>query len=192
MYQVFNIKKGCYYAILDLNWLAQQEKLELKRDIEKKGKVFLVEKLLDNRNIIHDVNGKPHLEDQSVFVSFSHSHGKMVMMVNEYEHTGIDIELVRDKVKKIQHKFLNEKELVCAANHTEKILVYWGAKEALYKVEGKKEVEFIRNIQIEDFEYQEKGIITGYILTGNLKKKYKLQYQKIEDYILVLVLEEIY
>lgn len=191
MYQVFNIKKGCYYAILDLNWIAQHEKLEQKRDVEKKGKAFLVKKLLDNRNIIYDDNGKPHLEDQSVFVSFSHSHGKMVMIVNEYGHTGIDIEFIRDKVKKIQHKFLNQKELECAANHVEKLLVYWGAKEALYKVEGKKEVEFIKNIEIEDFEYHEKGIITGYILNDNLKKKYKLQYQKLEDYILVLVLEEI-
>jgi 4'-phosphopantetheinyl transferase len=44
----------------------------------------------------------------SKHISISHSHDKLAIIVNEKEATGIDIELIRDKVLKIKHKFLSQ------------------------------------------------------------------------------------
>ena len=87
---------------------------------------------------------------------------KLAIIINISENTGIDIELVRDKVLKIQHKFLNKKELLFAKDNVEKLITIWAAKEAMYKVYGLKELDFITNLFVEDFD--------GAIIFGKIEK----------------------
>jgi len=86
---------------------------------------------------------------------------------------------------------MNPKELnsLRENNHIEQLYVYWGAKEALYKLYGKRALHFKENLLIEPFEYKGKGVINGCISIGKMKETYSLHYEKISDYMLVYVLE---
>lgn len=162
------------------------ENLSAKREIETKGKEYLAKHLLgDNCIIAYDDKGKPYLSCDSRHISISHSHDKLAIIVNEKESTGIDIELIRDKVLKIKHKFLTNEELLEANDDVEKLLIYWAAKETLYKIYGLKEVDFIAHLFVKPFTKHNLGTIIGEINLPNFKETFGLNYQIIEDYVLV-------
>jgi phosphopantetheinyl transferase len=166
--------------------------LSEKRGIEKGGTLFLLEKLMAKPvNLCYTTEGKPYLENESSHISISHSHNKLVIVLNSESETGVDIELIRDKVLKIKHKFLTAAELIDAGEDVEKLIIYWACKEALYKLYGKKEVDFIAHLYIHPFEKNASGSLTGEINLTSFRKKIKLHYEKIEDYMLVYTLNEI-
>ncbi len=192
MISVFNIKEGLVIGLLQLNKFAEVNNLNQKREIETKGKQYLINHLLNKEiEIQYDENGKPYLLNEYKHISITHSHDKIAIIINDFEKTGIDIELVRDKVLKIKHKFLAESELINAENDPEKLLIYWGAKESLYKIYGLKEVDFIKNLYINAFIKNHSGTIVGNINMTNFNKSYELAYLKIEEYMLVYSLKEI-
>lgn len=179
-------------GLLKLNDFAEANLLCQKRDIETKGKQYLINNLLKKEvEISYDINGKPYLSNDLRHISITHSHDKIAIIINDEEETGIDIELIRDKVLKIKHKFLAENELLNAENDPEKLLIYWGAKESLYKIYGLKEVDFIKNLYIEPFIKNNSGTIVGNIKMPNFNKSFELTYFKIEEYMLVYALKEI-
>ena len=152
MIQVFNIQNGLLFGILNLNEFYSEQNLISKREIETLGKNYLLAHLTNpTTQLVYDDKGKPYLANDSRHISISHSHDKLVIIINETEETGIDIELIRAKVIKIKHKFLSEIELIDASNDVEKLLIYWAAKETLYKIYGLKEVDFIKNLHLESF-----------------------------------------
>ena len=102
------------------------------------------------------------------------------------------IEKINPKIERIRSRFLSDQELGEKQEYSlEKLHVYWGAKEALYKFWGKKELSFKENIFIDPFEFEDAGTIKGRIKKGGYIKYFTLSYEKIQDYILVYVLEEI-
>ena len=122
MIEVFNIQEGIFFGILDLKAFSQQHPNVSKRDIETLGKNYLLTHLTsETAQLIYDDKGKPHLANDSRHISISHSHDRLVIIINEKEETGIDIELLREKVLKIKHKFLSVSELVDANDDVEKL-----------------------------------------------------------------------
>lgn len=192
MIEVFNIKKGLFFGILDLEAFSLERGLSAKRDIETQGKLYLLGQLLDNEAIglIYDEKGKPHLANDTRHISLSHSHDKLAMIINEREPTGIDIELIRDKVLRIRHKFLSAPELAETGDDVEKLLIYWAAKETLYKIYGLKEVDFVTHLFVRPFQKHHLGTIIGEINLPAFKKSFELNYQSIDHYILVYALSE--
>ena len=192
MIEVFNIQEGLFFGILDLKEFSQQHPDVSKRDIETLGKNFLLAHLTTDRTqLIYDDKGKPHLSNDSRHLSISHSHDRLVIIINEKEETGIDIELLRDKVLKIKHKFLSVSELADANDDVEKLLIYWAAKETLYKIYGLKEVDFIKHLAIEPFMKQTHGKLKGFINLSNFNASFELNYQLVDNYALVYALKKI-
>src|SRR6202008_4298331 len=148
-----------------------------KRDIELKGREHLVKVLLGDVTVCYDDKGKPHLTDRSKHISISHSHDKLAIIANAKEATGIDIELIRDKVLRIRHKYLSENELQDTGSDIEKLLIYWAAKETLYKIYGLKEVDFIANLFISPFPKQKLGTIIGKIMMPDFNEEFELNYE---------------
>jgi 4'-phosphopantetheinyl transferase len=190
--EVFNIKQGLFFGLLNLEEFAMANQLTTKRDIETRGKNHLVKLLLDqNAEIYYDAKGKPHLKGHPAHISISHSHDKLAIIINEMEATGIDIELIRDKVLRIKHKFLSYTELQDANDHVEKLLIYWAAKETLYKIYGLKEVDFIEHLFVKPFTKHNLGTITGEINLPGFKETFQLNYQLLDEYVLVYALNKI-
>jgi 4'-phosphopantetheinyl transferase len=177
-------------GILDLVGFSGIRGLTAKREIERAGTQYVLQQLLNTNDDILDYTSfkKPFLKKRNEHISISHSHGKLAIILNKKQPTGIDIELVRDKVLNIQEKFLSEREMLFARNKVDKLLTIWAAKEAMYKVYGEKEIEFARHLQVENFNGSE---IQGSINMDNFKKKFLLIAENIENYKMVYVLDEI-
>ena len=155
----------------------------------------LTNKLLGKNNvrIRYDRNSKPQINNNPHYISISHTKQYAAVILNKKDHTGIDIELISPRIKKIEHKFMSEQELnsLQPFNHIEQFYVYWSAKESLYKLYGKKKLDFKENLFIEPFKYKSKGIITGKIIKGNKVQPHKLRYEKKDSFMLVYVLNSL-
>lgn len=192
MVKIFNIKNGLFYGILHLPQFAESQQLSTKREIEKKGSNYLLKQLLHkNIELLYSESGKPFLDHSSIHLSISHSHDKLAIIINEHEKTGIDIELIRDKVKTIKSKFLSTDELIDAGDDTEKLLIYWAAKETLYKIHGSNQVEFIKHLFVNPFTKHNLGTLIGKINILGMIEEYELSYQIMEQYVLVYALKKI-
>jgi phosphopantetheinyl transferase (holo-ACP synthase) len=163
-----------------------------KRELERNATSFLLEKLFGKPvDLSYNSEGKPNLYEEKCHISISHSHDKLVIICNTKCDTGVDVELIRDKVLKIKDKFLSGIELEEAKDNVEKLIIYWAAKESLYKVYGLKEVEFAKHLFVHPFTLNAAGILIGEINLESFRKKFNLHYEKLEDYILVYVLNEL-
>ena len=193
MIKVFKIAKGLEIGLLNLKLYASTPiDNNNKRDIERKGAHYLLNYLLNKQtDLIYDENGKPHLANDSRHISISHSYDKLAVIINDYEETGIDIEIIRDKILNIKPKFLIDSELQDAEDDVEKLMIYWGAKECLYKIYGIKTIDYKHNLLIQPFIKQEAGCINGTIHLNNTVKTFEIKYLKIEDYMLVYISKEL-
>lgn len=166
--------------------------ITVKRELEKKATVFLLEKLFNKTvELSYNNDGKPELHLENCHISISHSHDKLAIICNKLVPTGIDIELIRDKVLKIQDKFLSDTEIEHAKNNVEKLILYWGVKEAMFKLYSLKEIVFADHLFVHDFELKNEGLLIAEIRLETFHKKLSLHYEKLEDYMLVYVLEEL-
>lgn len=192
MHHISSIHAHGRLGVLHLPDFAKLMKLEAKRDIEKGGTVYLLEKLFNHPvELCYTDEGKPYLNNKSCHISITHSHDKLAIVVNENSEVGVDIELIRDKVLKIKHKFLSETELNNCKDDVQKLITYWACKEAMYKYYSKKEVDFIEHLYVYPIVEKDKGIAIGEIKIGNFNKKLNLHYEKTDEYMLVYTLDEI-
>lgn len=192
MYIIEKINDQISLGTLDMPAFKVEENTEVKRELERKGIQFLLNRMFegDPVNLMYLPTNKPYLEGRKEHISISHSHDKLVILVNGKENTGVDIELIREKIVNIKHKYLSENELKCFSNDIETLTVLWAAKEALYKVYGLKEVDFIKHLFIEEFKADENNFY-GRIELPNFKKRYLLSKRKEGNYILVYLLSEV-
>lgn len=183
-YKLININKSSILGLFDLRNL----NIENKREKEAEGARFLLSKLLGEQfELAYHDTGKPYLKGRKEEISISHSHDRLAIIVDAEKPTGVDIELIRDKVLNITHKFLSHNELLDIANQPiEKVLVYWAAKETLYKIYSKKNVDFREHLYVSNFEYNELGgEIISSINLSNFEMEIKLKYMKVDEYMLV-------
>lgn len=178
--------------MLDLQGFKDDFKLEEKREIERRGTLFLLKKMLDSQAVELTYNEfkRPYLKDRSEHISISHSHQWLAISVHKTDETGVDVEMIREKVINIKHKFCCDEELEFAQSDIDKLTLLWTCKEALYKVYGKKELEF-KNIKIDPFVVNAQGELKGTIHFAAHLRTYKLMYRKFEGYFLALILDEV-
>jgi 4'-phosphopantetheinyl transferase len=188
--QIRDINVNIKIGILDLALFTQHNKQLPKRLTEKEGTQFLLKSLLGNVdfNLLYTENGKPYLNSGLPHISISHSHDRLAIITNQAAPTGIDIELVRDKVLRIRHKFLNADEAVVCGDDVARLITVWAAKETLYKVDGLKGLDFREHLAV---EFKNNGQIRGVIKREGSVKEYILQPELTDDYALVYVLNEI-
>jgi phosphopantetheinyl transferase len=140
----------------------------------------------------YDEFGKPHLIDEK-HISITHSHHFSAIIVSN-EHVGIDIEMQREKILKIAHKFVNNQEMnrlqsTNSSDFIKKLTVKWGAKEAIFKIKNEKGISFKDHIQVAPFElneHQTQAVLN--ILDVN--QKFKLFFEEIDvNFTLVYAFE---
>ncbi len=192
MIRIKSISEQLRLGILFLPDLQKQHSDLTGRLLEKKGSKLLLEQLLNTQEelLFYDPKGKPFLKDRQEHISISHSHEYLVILLNKTSNTGVDIERIREKVLGIRHKFLSEEELVFCGQDMERHIRLWAAKEAVYKWHGKKELDFKMHLHVpahadaERFEAQLRA-------DGQLFR-FQMGSEKIDNYIIVYLLHEIY
>lgn len=172
--------------------LAEFEKLKGRRRLEWLASRYLVHEMLLSLNyedrvpVLKDEFGKPHIWGTPLHLSFSHSH-EMVAVILAKKATGIDVQFIVPKIEMLAKRFMGAAELCSLQPETrlEHIHIYWGAKEALYKAHGRRELDFRSHIFIEPFDYQPIGLTTGKIVKDEEAWVFEVFYEKIGDYVLV-------
>jgi len=193
LYSIQHISPQLVLGFLDLKAFSEANALLEKREIEKKGALYLASQMLKKPDICisFDNHGKPFLNEYNCRISISHSHQWLLLAIHQTEEVGVDIELVKEKIKGIASRFLNEEEMAGAGSNLNKLTIYWAAKEAIYKAYGKKQIEFKSAIAINDFNLQNTGELNGKLLLADKTRSFKLQYQKHNEYWLVVTKHEI-
>lgn len=106
-----------------------------------------------DHDLYYDAEGKPHLQD-GTFISITHSHHFTGIILSKTKHVGIDIEMQREKILKIAHKFTPIEEYRTLANSDalmRKLTIVWGVKESLYKIYAQPGLSFLQHINVTDF-----------------------------------------
>lgn len=129
-----------------------------KRRIERLAGRFLLKHLQHDfplLNIYSDEHDKPRVDGNNYFFSISHSWPYVAAVVSPYVECGIDIQVWHPRMEALQNKFLNEGERQLFNNDTRLITLAWSVKEAAYKWQGRRGVEFDEHLLIEKFEPRE-------------------------------------
>lgn len=136
--------------------------------------------------IYYDDFGKPYIKNKNYKISISHSKKLVVVSLCKNSEMGIDVEFMSNKIGRVALKFLHKKEIeqIDIENDILKLYLHWCAKEALYKVYGKKQLNFIDDLRIDPIDEQ-KGYFTGNIITDGKKTSYQMQYLDYKGYIIV-------
>lgn len=155
-------------------WLAARWLLHEMSGREIRGKV------------LKDAFGKPYLEDSEWTISLSHSEDRAAVLASA-RAGGVDIQLIDSRISSLAERFMSEKELdgIDPENEIEKVHVYWGAKEALFKLYAEGNVDFRENLYIRSFDYDGSGNLSAKIMMPDMKLECKIYYEKIDNYILV-------
>ncbi|MFC5285362.1 4'-phosphopantetheinyl transferase family protein [Pedobacter alpinus] len=187
--------------VLEAQLQLKEHELKLLRSLSKEKRNLhwlatrvLLRKMLNTQEYIDcqaNENGKPILMNHPHHISLSHSYDYAAVMVSKTKKVGIDIEIIKSKIERVQNKFMNSEELsfIGDEDRIEKLYVCWCAKEALYKLNGEKEISFKDHIHLKSFNYEENGSLIAKIEKQNLKEAYTVNYKKFDNYMLGYVSE---
>jgi phosphopantetheinyl transferase len=126
-----------------------------KRRIERLAGRFLLQYLKADfplHHIMPDEHDKPRIPRNQYYFSISHSYPYIAAMVSNKAECGIDIQVWRDCMEVVQHKFLSEKEQSFFDNNVQLITLAWCVKEAAYKWLGRRGIDFIEQLPIISFK----------------------------------------
>jgi 4'-phosphopantetheinyl transferase len=130
-----------------------------------------------------DDHGKPYLENSDTYISLSHSYDYAAVIIGKGKKVGVDIELIKMKIKSIKHKFLSDVELAQKqiGDNINGLYVSWCAKEAIYKWHGKKGLEFKQHIHIKPFKLKEEGSLNAIVELPEGSQELVVNYFKTKD-----------
>ncbi len=137
-------------------------------------------------DIIYNNERKPFLSDNSFNISISHSKNFTSIILSKKKKVGVDLEYMSHRISSISHKFINENENITTNPDLLRyhLYIHWCAKEALYKICDKQEINFKENLIIESFEPTVYGIVKGYVKTNNLNESFDLNFFRLNNYII--------
>lgn len=129
--------------------------------------------------IFYDIYGKPNIQDGRS-VSVSHTRDYVAVIVTEAQNAGIDLETIRENISLIAHKFTGTEEsrFLEKINSPDALHVLWGIKEVMYKIYGKKELDFRKHIFSGPFKNYAIGEAEGRIRKENTDIRATVQYLK--------------
>lgn len=137
--------------------------------------------------VLYDKHGKPFLKGNISYISVSHSGDYSAVIINKKIPVGIDIEKITPRIEKVYDKFMSGEEIngIPAEGRMEYMYVYWCAKEALYKMHGKGNLDFCKDMVIEPFTYKSIGNLNATLISEQIAGQHLLFYEKMGDYMLV-------
>lgn len=130
-----------------------------------------------------DEHGKPYLPDLDYHISLSHSYDYASVIIGKTKKVGVDIELIKHKIKSIKHKFLTDIELAQkqVGDNIDGLYVCWCAKEAIYKWNGRKGLEFKQDIHVKPFKLRNEGQLKALVNLPEGSQELTVQYFKTKD-----------
>lgn len=137
-------------------------------------------------------SGAPYITGSLSHISISHTKGFVAVAVDDHP-TGIDIEYMSDRVKRIRGKFMSESEerYIDPQNEIEHLLLHWCAKETLFKVIGEEGVDFRKHLHVEPFAYSGSGAFVARESITEAGRSYRFAFNVTPEYVLTYSMGEL-
>lgn len=139
-----------------------------------------------NYTLYKDTVNKPYLIINGKFWHFSitHSGNYAAIAYSKNNAVGIDLEKIDTRIDRVAKKYMNEVEWSYAHSTLHKTII-WSAKESLYKLLGKRDVDFKQHLFIYPFNPAEPtGIICTEIEKDETLLRVNMQYELFDDMVL--------
>lgn len=132
-----------------------------------------------NRNLVigHEPSGKPYVEGYKIGIS--HTKGFVSVILSTSCDVAVDIEYINTRVLRIADRFLREDEKPDIIPDVIPTLLFWCAKETIYKLYSDERLTF-QNIKIMDVE-QGGALCGNNLITG---ESVRIDYTFNKDYVL--------
>lgn len=132
-----------------------------------------------NKNLVigHESSGKPYVEGYKIGIS--HTKGYVSVVLSTSCDVAVDIEYINTRVLRIADRFLREDEKPDIIPDVIPTLLFWCAKETIYKLYSDERLTF-QNIKIMDVE-QGGALCGNNLITG---ENVRIDYTYNNDYVL--------
>ncbi len=177
---------------------SEKEETEFNKFLLKKRQTeYLATRLLlqqlrgEKTEIIYQETGRPQIKNETQNISISHSADLVAIFISN-KLIGIDVEVASRNIDKVVNRFLHPKELEWieqSENPQFLKMLFWCAKEAVYKCTCQPGIQFDTQIFIHPFEYAKTDFFKGKTIIKNRVTKYNLWYFKYENNIVVYCVE---
>lgn len=143
----------------------------------------------EEKQICYHPSGRPYLADHSYQISISHTQGYVAVALHDSSSVGVDIEKRGDRVCRVRRKFMQTEEDSAVptdeASSALYLLLCWSAKEAIYKVMGREDVELKEHIRILPFHLQQEGCFYAEELRTGDRQRFTLYYRVGVEFVVV-------
>lgn len=170
----------------------EKAKLESFRNISRKLEWLSVRALAKNMlgndtRIIYNADNKPFVKGFTHNISISHSNNLTAVLLSPDKLVGIDLEFMSGKIGKVADKFINSREVITEdpqliKNH---LYLHWCAKEAMYKICDKQDINFRDGLTVHPFSPEEQGFMKGSVTNESGQENFELEYLLHDNYALV-------
>ena len=146
----------------------------------------------DKVYLSHHDNGKPYIENNPINISITHTAKYVAVILHEEENVGIDIESLDRDFSAVEKKALSEDEIddLEDEKRNEQLAIYWCAKEAVYKLLSRYNVDFAEQIEIERFRPRGEGELEATFTSKDDEEEFDLEYITFDRHVLVWVVGE--
>ena len=138
----------------------------------------------------HHDNGKPYLENNPVNISITHTEKYVAVILHEENDCGIDVESLDRDFSAVEKKALSEDEIedLEEDKRNEQLAIYWCAKEAIFKLLSRYNVNFAEQIEVERFRLRGEGELEAtFIDKDEDEEEFDLEYMTFDRHVLVWV-----
>ena len=152
-------------------------------------RVLLYSMLQEDKEIGYSSEGKPHLTDNSSFISISHTKGYVAVILSSVAPVGIDIEQYAQRVHKVSDRYIRSDEQTepYQGDMTWGLLLHWSAKEAVFKRMENADAD-LRKLRLTHFIPQEQGTFQVQELATEQQELYSVGYRICPDFVLTWTL----
>ena len=166
------------FALLKALELLEYEYKGIKKD--ENGKPYLIDYQENNQQD----NNQQGNQENNIHISLTHSYPFACALASRLGACGVDIEAPKEKILRVAPRVFSENECAFLQKDLQKNTVFWCAKEVLYKIYGKGEVNFKENLFISPFKDETEIKVVAEIKMPDFQQKYVLDVAFLEDFVL--------
>lgn len=192
-----------YEQLLEMTYLEEEDiqRLLTFKNINRRRESLSVRALLQQmadpceRVIYKNASRKPFVKSGKYNISLSHSTRKTAILLAPTNIAcGIDLEYMHHDIKKLESFFLNADEYITNDKelHDLHVYIHWCAKEVLFKICDKVDINFQKNLTIQAFEPNRKGGSFHGLVQNNFRNEsFAMYYEIFDNYVMVYCIKDI-
>lgn len=145
---------------------------------------FALQQVAKSREMdVHkDIYGKPHLVNDSRFISISHCQGYAAAIAANHA-VGVDVERVNPRVQRIKNRFLTEQEQAIVGDSDADLMLAWSVKETVYKMYGNKKLIFKEHILLLERNNETREVLVN-LVTPDEQQRLQVGFCFLEEVVL--------